>query len=198
MIAYGVLALNPLLRAIVGVVLIGAAPLASAFFVRASNPDWRAVFDAAASDHLFETALILGASATVAIFAAFLTFTLFNYAFDQRKRTFYDLEERIGSGGMGEVWRGRHQTLARSTAIKLIREDRIKGVDADHARRVLLRFERHRRLDRPGHQRAARGPAGHGCQSPRQTGGRQGRARPGGAQEHGEHEPRDHGHPHGD
>ena len=142
MIAYGVLALNPLLRAIVGVVLIGAAPLASAFFVRASNPDWRAVFDAAASDHLFETALILGASATVAIFAAFLTFTLFNYAFDQRKRTFYDLEERIGSGGMGEVWRGRHQTLARSTAIKLIREDRIKGVDADHARRVLLRFER--------------------------------------------------------
>jgi len=78
----------------------------------------------------------------VAIFVAFLTYTLFNYAYDQRKRTFYDLEERIGSGGMGEVWRGRHQTLARPTAIKLIREDRIKGVDAGHARRVLLRFER--------------------------------------------------------
>ena len=43
---------------------------------------------------------------------------------------------------MGEVWRGRHQTLSRPTAIKLIREDRIKGVAADHARRVLRRFER--------------------------------------------------------
>ena len=142
MIAYGVFVLNPLVRAVVGVVLIGAAPVASALFMRASDPDFRAAFDAAAAGRLFETALMLGASAAVAIFAAFLTFTLFNFAFDQRKRTFYDLEERIGRGGMGEVWRGRHQTLARPTAIKLIREDRIKGVGTDHARRVLLRFER--------------------------------------------------------
>ncbi len=131
MIAYGVFVLNPLVRAIVGVVLIGAAPVASALFVRFSDPDFRAAFDAVAAGRLFETALMLGASAAVAIFAAFLTFTLFNFAFDQRRRTFYDLEERIGSGGMGEVWRGRHQTLARPTAIKLIREDRIKGVGTD-------------------------------------------------------------------
>ena len=142
MIAYGVFVVNSLLRAVVGVVSIGAAPLVSAFVVRASDPDLRAAFDAATTGRLFDTAIMLGASAAVAIFAAFLTFTLFNFAFDQRKRTFYDLEERIGSGGMGEVWRGRHQTLARPTAIKLIREDRIKGVGADHARRVLLRFER--------------------------------------------------------
>ena len=130
------------MRAIVGVVLIGAAPVASALLVRASDPDLRTVFDAVAAGRLFETALMLGASGAVAIFVAFLTFTLFNYAFDQRKRTFYDLEERIGSGGMGEVWRGRHETLSRPTAIKLIREDRIKGVATDHARRVLRRFER--------------------------------------------------------
>jgi hypothetical protein len=142
MIAYGVFVLNPLPRALVGVVLIGAAPLAAALFVRAGRADPRSAFDGVAAGRLFETALILGASAAVAIFAAFLTFTLFNYAFDQRKRTFYDLEERIGSGGMGEVWRGRHQTLARPTAIKLIREDRIKGVSTADARRVLLRFER--------------------------------------------------------
>ena len=142
MIAYGVFVLNPLVRAIVGVALIGATPVASVLFVRASDLDVRDAFDAVAAGRTFETALMLGASAAVAIFAAFLTFTLFNYAFDQRKRTFYDLEERIGSGGMGEVWRGRHQTLARPTAIKLIREDRIKGVGTDYARRVLLRFER--------------------------------------------------------
>lgn len=32
----------------------------------------------------------------------------------------YLLEERIGSGGMGEVWRGRHELLARPVAIKSI------------------------------------------------------------------------------
>ena len=142
MIAYGVFVPNTLRRAVVGVVSIGATSVISALILRASDPELRAAFDAAASGRLFETGLILGTSGAVAIIAAFVIFTLFNYAFDQRKRTFYDLEERIGSGGMGEVWRGRHQTLARPTAIKLIREDRITGVDADSARRVLRRFER--------------------------------------------------------
>ena len=142
MIAYGIFVPNPLIRAIAGIALIGAAPLASALLLRANNPELQATFDATATGRLFETSLLLGTSAAMAIFAAFLTFSLFTFAFDQRKRTFYDLEERIGSGGMGEVWRARHRTLARPTAIKLIREDRIKGVDAGHARRVLLRFER--------------------------------------------------------
>ena len=145
MVAYGVCVLNPLSRAIIGVAVIATAPVVAALLVRASGSGSRAAFDAAAGGRLFETALMLGASAALAVFASFLTFTLFNYAFDQRKRTFYDLEERIGSGGMGEVWRGRHQTLARPTAIKLIREDRIRGVSADDARRVLLRFEREAR-----------------------------------------------------
>jgi hypothetical protein len=142
MIAYGVFALNPLRRAAVGVLSIGAAALGAALCVRVSGATVTSSFDAAASGRLFETGLVLGSSGLVAIVASFVIFTLFNYAFDQRKRTFYDLEERIGSGGMGEVWRGRHQTLARPTAIKLIREDKIAGVDTDTARRVLRRFER--------------------------------------------------------
>ena len=33
----------------------------------------------------------------------------------------YVLEEKIGGGGMGEVWRARHRLLIRPAAIKLIR-----------------------------------------------------------------------------
>jgi serine/threonine protein kinase len=141
-VAYGVFTVNPLRRAAVAIGSISAASVVSAVVVPASGATGGVAFDLAARDRLFEIGLAVGSSGLVAIVASFVIFTLYNYAFDQRKRTFYDLEERIGSGGMGEVWRGRHQTLARPTAIKLIREDKIAGVDAEASRRVLRRFER--------------------------------------------------------
>ncbi len=48
----------------------------------------------------------------------------------------YHLEERLGQGGMGEVWRARHRLLARPAAIKLIRSTLTASPDA------LRRFER--------------------------------------------------------
>jgi serine/threonine-protein kinase len=50
----------------------------------------------------------------------------------------YNLEELLGRGGMGEVWKASHRLLARSAAIKLIRPDSL-GSDA---REWLKRFER--------------------------------------------------------
>src|SRR5919109_4873452 len=52
----------------------------------------------------------------------------------------YVLEEKIGGGGMGEVWRARHRLLIRPAAIKLIRPQ----VDGD-AELLLRRFEREAR-----------------------------------------------------
>jgi serine/threonine-protein kinase len=37
----------------------------------------------------------------------------------------YSLVERLGSGGMGEVWLARHQLLARPAAVKIVRESTI-------------------------------------------------------------------------
>jgi hypothetical protein len=51
----------------------------------------------------------------------------------------YHLLERLGQGGMGEVWRARHRLLARPAAIKLIRPlDARSGIGSEAARR----FER--------------------------------------------------------
>ena len=56
----------------------------------------------------------------------------------------YELTERIGAGGMGEVWRAQHRLLARPAAIKLIRRDKLG--DSVPARDALVqRFEREAR-----------------------------------------------------
>jgi serine/threonine-protein kinase len=53
----------------------------------------------------------------------------------------YALVEKIGEGGMGEVWRAKHRLLARPAAIKLIRADALGG--GGRAREAALqRFER--------------------------------------------------------
>lgn len=52
----------------------------------------------------------------------------------------YELVERIGAGGMGEVWRAHHRLLARPAAIKLIRSDKLG--ESLRARETLVqRFE---------------------------------------------------------
>jgi serine/threonine-protein kinase len=53
----------------------------------------------------------------------------------------YRLIERIGQGGMGEVWKASHQLLAREAAIKFIRPESILGISAEESRRMLRRFE---------------------------------------------------------
>jgi serine/threonine-protein kinase len=46
-----------------------------------------------------------------------------------RNRQFghYELISRLGRGGMGEVWRAKHQLLNRQAAVKLIVDKHHKG-----------------------------------------------------------------------
>jgi eukaryotic-like serine/threonine-protein kinase len=54
----------------------------------------------------------------------------------------YRLEEKLGEGGMGEVWRARHRMLSRPAAIKLIRPSSAGDGRAGISEVAIRRFER--------------------------------------------------------
>ena len=54
----------------------------------------------------------------------------------------YRLEEKLGQGGMGEVWRARHRLLARPAAIKLIRPSSVADGGVGVSAEAMRRFER--------------------------------------------------------
>ena len=63
---------------------------------------------------------------------------------DARQIGSYQLIERIGAGGMGEVWRAQHRLLARPAAIKLIRSSTL-GESHTSREALVSRFEREAR-----------------------------------------------------
>jgi serine/threonine-protein kinase len=58
----------------------------------------------------------------------------------------YELTERLGAGGMGEVWRARHRLLARPAAVKLIKPEVLGARDEASREQLLARFEQEARV----------------------------------------------------
>jgi serine/threonine-protein kinase len=54
----------------------------------------------------------------------------------------YKLEELLGRGGMGEVWRASHRLLARDAAVKLVRPELMGAVTTGDAEAMVARFTR--------------------------------------------------------
>jgi len=89
--------------------------------------------------HLVQTlALCFGsfACAGIATLVSHVVYGLSNTVEAARDMGSYKLVEKLGAGGMGEVWRAEHRMLARPAAIKLIRQD----ASVDSA--AIRRFER--------------------------------------------------------
>jgi len=101
---------------------------------------------AARSDWMNGAALIVFVSHYVfvvssATLSAILSHLVWKAQQQTRKVGSYYLEERLGAGGMGEVWRAKHHLLARRAAIKLIRPEGLGG-DRRARQVALTRFER--------------------------------------------------------
>jgi serine/threonine protein kinase len=89
---------------------------------------------------LIAVLLLAGAGLAFASRAAFLWRRREHRALRRLERLGqYTLDERIGEGGMGVVWRAHHVLLRRATAVKLLLPERSSPVD-------IARFEREVRL----------------------------------------------------
>jgi serine/threonine-protein kinase len=80
--------------------------------------------------------------AVCAIFGARVVYGLGRDLAAARELGSYRLEEKLGEGGMGEVWRARHRLLARPAAIKLIRNPVAGAARAGVSEEEVRRFER--------------------------------------------------------
>ncbi|MEM7049526.1 MAG: serine/threonine-protein kinase [Acidobacteriota bacterium] len=90
----------------------------------------------------FIAAAVTGAGTAVA--ASFGILRLRRQVEKAKQLGSYRLHEKLGAGGMGEVWRATHHLLARPTAIKLIRPRHLES-STDHRRHLLERFAREAR-----------------------------------------------------
>ena len=75
--------------------------------------------------------------AVIAVLPSIAMYRMGRHVTHARALGSYELVERLGQGGMGEVWRAEHRLLVRPAAIKLVRHEML-GVARDKDVGVLL------------------------------------------------------------
>ncbi|MEQ8849602.1 serine/threonine-protein kinase [Botrimarina sp.] len=114
-----------------------ALPLAVIAFQAVNCPYYqKCATQAAYGDYLTEQALEMLFALLIAVVGVQTINTLRRQAFEAKQLGQYRLKQRIGGGGMGEVYLAEHQMMKRPCAIKVIRPE--KAGDP----RTLARFER--------------------------------------------------------
>src|SRR5262249_6663820 len=85
---------------------------------------------------LAESVINIGIGAALAVYGSHRIDVLRRQASDLPDLGQYQLKQRLGAGGMGEVWLAEHVLLRRPCAVKLIRPERVGDPQAQR------RFER--------------------------------------------------------
>jgi eukaryotic-like serine/threonine-protein kinase len=93
-------------------------------------------------DAYFQTAVHSAIAVGFAYTGARIVYGLGQEVSAARELGSYRLVERLGHGGMGEVWRAQHRMLARSAAIKLIRPSLMREACPEASEDARRRFER--------------------------------------------------------
>lgn len=80
--------------------------------------------------------------AGIAVYCAHRVFKMAESISEARRLGSYQLTEKLGTGGMGEVWKAEHEMLVRPAAIKLIRKEVMGERDGGLYQTLVARFER--------------------------------------------------------
>lgn len=145
-VAYALLIPGGWLRTTAVAVPVAAAPLLVGGLLWVNHPELTDITGRAATAvRLFDGVFVATIAAGLAVMASQVVSRFFDAAYDANESQHYRLQERIGIGGMGEVWLAEHKTLARPAAIKLIRREMVADGNRDQAERMLRRFEREAR-----------------------------------------------------
>lgn len=132
-VTYGMFIPNTWRRSTAVVGLMVLTPMTIYVVIAFSDP---AIDRSFLAQFLSKAGVLLLISAAIAILGSHRIEVLRQQVFVARKLGQYQLKQRLGTGGMGEVYLAEHALLQRPCAIKLIRPER--AGDSKH----LLRFER--------------------------------------------------------
>ena len=137
MSTYGIFIPNTWRRAALVVAPMALAPPAAMLILHLLHPELlNFTVRVASFEQVSENVLMLLIGAGASVYGTHVINTLRTEAFEARQLGQYRLRERIGAGGMGEVYLAEHQLLKRPCALKLIRP----GSAGDP--RAMARFER--------------------------------------------------------
>ena len=140
---YAIFIPNTWQRASVLILPIAITPIGGGFLLFFMNPEFVTVASQIDfAERIIDPILLLMVSVAIGIYGTHVIHHYRSEAFETKNMGLYELKEKIGAGGMGEVWLAKHRMLARPAALKLIRPDRLGNGDSDRARHALRRFER--------------------------------------------------------
>ncbi len=141
--AYGFFSPNTWKRALGMTSLLAATPVAVIAYIGATDAAAAPFLRSAGTvSQVSSMVLMLVIGVMIATWGAHRIHTLRLEVFEAKRLGQYRLSERIGRGGMGEVWRAEHRLLARPAAIKLIKPEMLGTGDPAAMQELMRSFER--------------------------------------------------------
>ncbi len=142
MICYGLFIPNTWRRALAVVLPMAVTPvLLALYFIFGNTAATPILRENASPEYISYLILILLFGAFVSVFGTHIIHTARKDAAKEKELGMYQLKERIGAGGMGEVWKAEHTLLARPAAIKMIRTEKLDASNGETPTTLQRRFE---------------------------------------------------------
>ncbi len=123
MLIYGTLIPNPPKTAVWVLVAMFVGPVAAGLFLKSLPEAAPVVALIRTSEETGSNILFLGIGAVLALYGSYILNSLRAELHEAKRFGQYQLRQKLGAGGMGEVYLAEHQLLKRPCALKLIHGD---------------------------------------------------------------------------